>query len=324
MGVILPAYRRPGLVADFLAHWRSLGVANELVVVVDGPAAGATAEDLERRTRVIDVAERFASDEAHVSVVVRTRNTFGRALMTAYRELRHRFEALALLEEDNRISADGIRFLERAVTADERPGHAAAYTAASHLGDVPDEVRVSLFPEQWGVAVNAAFLERLEVVMRAGRIDRRVVSRAFRPILGTDPRFDHLVDRWLRRIRRGYLEGHEDAMLQYTAWTCGRPTAVPWETFVVDVGHLEGGGYTPRPAGGVESAPGHAPALQRSGAGLLCATCERRGAGEPRVRSTGLGLRRERAAADREWRRRRRERRASLAERDRYPGPSVP
>lgn len=275
MAIVLVNFRRPLLTSQALVHLRSLAPDLPIVATVDGPYSGERDRDELARQETVRVVASFAE---HDSLTTLISPTAGRgitrhvefALAEAFESMS--FSSVILLEEDQQLQTEGLDFLKVVARTNDRPVHATAFSSTQHEEQF-NHPRLTLFPEQWGVLLNAAMYDNYLALRRRGSISYREVFSHFLPILGSRLKSSIAADYWTALFNETLGSRDQfDGGLQAALCSSGTLTVTPWRSGLRDLGGGDGA-FNERTVLAPDGA--HKSRLQRLGSlGYVCQTCE--------------------------------------------------
>lgn len=274
--IVLVNFRRPHLTSQALVHLRSLEPDLPIVATVDGPYSGERDQDELARQETARVVARFAE---HDSLTTLISPTSGRgitrhvefALAEAFESMS--FSSVILMEEDQQLQPEGLDFLKGVARINDRPVHATAFSSTQHAEQFTLP-RLTLFPEQWGVLLNAAMYERYLFLRKRGSISYREVFSHFLPILGSRIKSSIAADYWTALFNETLGSRDQfDGGLQAALCSSRTLTETPWRSGLKDLGGGEGA-FNERTVPAADES--HESRLQPLGSlGYVCLTCER-------------------------------------------------
>ena len=238
ISVVIPAYQRAekliGRIEE-IKGWPRLGT---LLISVDGPRPKSDQLELERRFKVIEVAEYFANVNSQIEVKVWSNNLGVNTHTQRFLKLLlPQGRGVIVIEDDVSVSYRALDFL-----AENHDllgsAAAAAHTSHSHLDLAPDLVRRTLFPVQWGQAISVRAMEIYVAVMNGFPISRRSVRRAiFRNYEDKLSRknLEFLTQWWFNHFFFCRRHGNwADAIVQYSVMASGGYYRVPNRSLIID------------------------------------------------------------------------------------------
>jgi hypothetical protein len=277
---VVLAYRRPNLLRSFVARWQDIAEGRKLIISVDGLNETANHTERDQHAEVVRVARGLESSVTGLRVIIQPKNVFSTHFAEVCDAVEASCSSFVAYEEDLYLLPGAIDFLEMSVRGKKSPAHGAAYSHFMHRLP-PSLTRETMFPAQWGLAVNRAMLDEFWQTKHQGRVDPEVVRQRIGEMSGLSMASrERRVRRWTKRFTDAFAIGHFDGVMQYSLWRLGIRSVAPWAALVKDRGHEELGGYSARPTDGVRVKGRHlAPqlprVLQAAGTGVVCNRCER-------------------------------------------------
>lgn len=272
--IILLSYRRPELTEQALRGLTKSSVSCPIVVSIDGLRSDANSQEREWRAETIRIAEKIAEQSRFVAVKVRDKNEgLTRHVSSAIEQQLEEAESVILLEEDMEIGPQGLNFLRANVEEGKEARIAAAFTSYNHLQEIPDDPRLTFFPQQWGVSLNRKFFERFMQVLYLREIKPSQISSSVKLSLASESgRTSHHVSNYWSHLFTSALRhpSHTDALLQATAMMAGIPYRTSWISLINDLGRIDPRGMNPRSSSS-EPRSSHVLAYQNG----FCRLCER-------------------------------------------------
>ncbi len=284
--VILFSYRRPEMTINAikrLLQWPNL---QRLLVSIDGPRQQASPQELAWREATVMNSRLIAELDSRIEVTAWEKNEGSgihgfRAMAKEFQKV----DRIISLEEDNLISNDGLDFLTNQVVTSSKPLIASAYSKFNHGTEIPGN-RHTNFPEQWGISMNSAQFGFYQQVMRDKKVRLRKIRRMFHETFHEEPLYAEMLSQfWFHHYNN--MIGHSDygdGVISYSAVEAGIHYAVPWDSLVSDLGHLDSRGINPRQE--IMQSTSHGLEIREIGGQQICLRCEKE-----LSQMSGLGVR---------------------------------
>lgn len=283
--VILFSYRRAEMTETAIQRIVNWNPTVRVHVSIDGLRPTADAQEKEWRDETIRRSERVA--EASLNIIPYVWKVNDGLTDHAIRIFDKVFEnatSVISLEEDNLVTDEGFDFLANSTASQSAPGIATAYTSQGHR-EASIASCYTLFPDQWGTALNIPIYEKFKEVWFSKQVERNVTEAMLSEHFKGNGIYKKIViEKWHRMFMASVgQKSYGDALMTYSAFALGTPYQAPLNSFVYDLGSLDGRGMNPR----LESRalPIHNFDGFSIGDKLFCATCERRSTGV-----AGLGI----------------------------------
>ena len=256
MHVVILCYRRSNLVKDVVRNLSSSRVISSIDFIID---AENSPEHKTQRDLMIKDATKIANslEGVYCRVKVFSDSTpFTEHTLRTHTWVMRTHRKYIVLEEDTRISPEGIEFLK---TNFGNPEYAKVMSAYSGYEHNQFEIVKALSPQFWGAAFNDFAFVDFQRVYRDRKIKYSLVSNTIdtvfprRTLLEKD--FNFRAKRyWEWYFKKGVESGkHPDVIHLYAQWSNGNFIDIPTQSFVVDMSYLSGFAMNPRPPQDQES-----------------------------------------------------------------------
>lgn len=254
-------------------------------VSIDGLRSKANGQEMEWRDETIHCAEKMA--ELHPNIIPhvwQVNNGLTDHAIRIFDKVFERAASVMSLEEDNFVTNEGFNFLANSTASQRAPGIATAYTSQRHSNTSITSC-FTLFPEQWGTALNTPIYEKFKEVWFSKRIERDVTAQMLSEHFKGSGTYKRIViEKWHRMfIASANDKNYGDALMTYSAFALGTPYQMPLNSFVQDLGSLDERGMHSRLED--KSTPEHIFEEFTNGDRIFCVTCERNSTGV-----AGVGL----------------------------------
>jgi hypothetical protein len=254
-------------------------------ISIDGLRSTANSQEKEWRDETIHRSEKMAESSPNIIPHVWQVN-YGLTehAIRIFDKVFESTQSVMSLEEDNLVTNDGFNFLAYSTASLKTPGIATAYTSQEH-SDASITSRYTLFPEQWGTALNMPIYEKFKEVWISKRIERNVTAAMLSEHFKGDRIYKKIVvEKWHRMFMASVNDkNYGDALMTYSAFALGTPYQAPLNSFVHDLGSLDGRGMHPRAENKAIST--HSFKEFSKGDQKFCSICERSSTGVE-----GLGI----------------------------------
>jgi hypothetical protein len=276
---ILFSYRRPEMTEAAIRRILNWNPNVRVHVSIDGLRPSADYLEKQWRDETIRRSEKLAETSRNITPHVWQVNDglTGHAIRI-FDKVFENSKSVISLEEDNLVSNEGFDFLANSTAAQVKPGIATAYTSQAHSGR-SNGTRFTLFPEQWGTALNVPVYEKFREVWFSKSIERKVTSEMLSEhFKGNDIYRKIVIEKWHRMfLASAEDKSYGDALMTYAAFALSTPYQVPLNSLVQDLGSLDGRGMHPR----LESSTVSSHDIQEftKGNRIFCLNCERNSTG---------------------------------------------
>ena len=282
---ILYSYRRPEMTEAAIQRILNWNPAVRIHVSIDGLRSTADTQEREWRNETIRRSEKMAESSLNVIPHVwQVNNGLTDHAIRIFDKVFETSASVMSLEEDNLVTDEGFNFLANSTASQRTPGIATAYTSQRHRETTATSC-YTLFPEQWGTALNIPIYEKFKDVWFSKQIERNVTTEMLSEHFKGNRMYKKIViEKWHRMFTASaYDKSYGDALMTYSAFALGTPYQVPLNSLVQDLGSLDGRGMHRR----LESyvIPEHDFKEFTKGDQKFCATCERHSTGV-----AGLGI----------------------------------
>jgi hypothetical protein len=274
--VILLSYCRPELTKEAIERLLKWETLDTLFVSIDGLRFGCGESERRWQAETIKQVANLASFDPRIRPIFWSTNTGITGHVSRILEVvLEQTESVIILEEDQKITQDGLEFLYSNVNERGTPRVASAYTRQNH-SKLSNGLtyRETIFPEQWGISLNRLIAEKFLQLVKTKRIDEDLLRSNFREIHPKNAlKVELLTKLWSDTFRIAVNSpNHTDAIIQYASMSLQAHYRVPIITQVQDLGHLDARGLTKR-SETIEKLPHNFKALNFEKE-KVCLTCE--------------------------------------------------
>lgn len=236
--VILYSYRRPEMTQAAIERIVKWNPGVRVHVSIDGLRPSADKQEKQWRSDTINCAEKMANFSPNIIPYVwQVNNGLTDHAIRIFDKVFQNTKAVISVEEDNLVSDEGFAFLANSTASQRAPGIATAYTLQGHY-ETSIKSCYTLFPAQWGTALNIAIYEKFREVWFSKRIDRSVTAEMLSAhFKGNEVYKKIVIEKWHRMFMASVNDmSYGDALMTYSAFALGTPYQVPLNSFVRDLG----------------------------------------------------------------------------------------
>jgi hypothetical protein len=283
--VILYSYRRPEMTEAAIQRIVNWNPGVRVHVSIDGLRSTADSQEEVWRNETIHRSEKLAESSPNIIPHVwQVNNGLTDHAIRIFDQVFETTGSVMSLEEDNLVTNEGFNFLANSTASQKAPGIATAYTSQRHR-ETSATSCYTLFPEQWGTALNIPIYEKFREVWFSKRIERHVTAAMLSEHFKCAGIYEKIVvEKWHRMFMASANDkSYGDALMTYSAFALGTPYQVPLNSHVEDLGSLDARGMHPRLESNV--IPEHNFEEFSKGDQKFCSTCERNSTGV-----AGLGI----------------------------------
>jgi hypothetical protein len=237
--ILVTAFCRPQLTIKAVSALLDLRPNSEIIVSQDGKIPGFFENEHEITRIALMEMER---NHPQIKVNLRDINLgLTQHLVDVFHRIFESNTSVIFLEEDMQISGAGLTYLEL-IEKDFDGSHRTAYSTTNHPQTAYQmDFRLSYFPEQWGISINANTYEGFVEEFKRKQIDRSIVRTVVKQAGFGKFKSEFLTDFWTNLLRQEVNAPHGwDALLQWTLWKNHSPSKVSLENQIVDLGGFEG------------------------------------------------------------------------------------
>jgi hypothetical protein len=285
LDAILYSYRRPEMTEAAIHRIVNWNPEIRVHVSIDGLRTTADNQEREWRDETIHRSEKMA--ELYPNIIPHVWQVNNGLTEHAIRIFDKVFQTAASvmsLEEDNLVTNEGFDFLANSTASQRSPGIATAFTSQRHEKTTLESC-YTMFPEQWGTALNIPIFEKFKEVWFSKKIERNVTAAMLSEHFKGNAIYKKIViEKWHRMfIASANDKSYGDALMTYSAFALATPYQVPLNSLVQDLGSQDGRGMHPRFESRTISE--HKFKEFSKGDQKFCFTCERNSTGV-----AGLGI----------------------------------
>jgi len=278
---VLYSYRRPEMTEQAIQRLLNWSSSVRVHVSIDGLRVNASNEERVWREETIRRTESIAESNSNVIPHIwDTNNGLTDHAIRIFDTVFENTRAVFSLEEDNDVSEQGLTFLAKSTASGSSAGIASACALYGHHPS-DEDYRFTLFPQQWGTALNLPVYEKFREIWFSKKIDRQVTSDMLSQHFKGDQVYRKLViEKWHRIFLASVQDkSYGDALMTYAAFSLGTPYQVPLNSYVKDLGRNDSRGLHPRLE--EERSIPHQFLELKSHGHKFCSSCERLSSGIP-------------------------------------------
>jgi hypothetical protein len=235
--IVISAYQRPEkLVSRYneVKDWTNFG---SLTISIDGLRPKSNVEELLNRGKVIEVAEDIALHDNRVDVLVWNENSGVNDHAARLFAKMKNSASIILIEDDVGVNKAALNFLHDNVLRDGSLA-STAHVSRNHLELSATDSRISVFPNQWGLAISTPVMETYLDVIKTKKFNRQSIRKAFYRAFENHMtwfQIERLVQWWFNHFF--FCERHgnwADALIQYSVYVNDGFYRVPAQSLIVD------------------------------------------------------------------------------------------
>lgn len=235
--VVISAYQRPEKLQARFNEVINWGRFRNLTITIDGLRDKSDQTEFLNHQRVIEVAEEIALHDNRIDVMVWAKNSgvndhaarlFAKVKSSA---------SIILIEDDVGVNEVALNFLHDNVLKDGSLA-STAHVSRNHLELSATDSRISVFPNQWGLAISRPVMETYLDVTKTKKFHRQSIRKAFYRAFDdhlTWFQIERLVQWWFNHFF--FCERHgnwADALIQYSVYVNDGFYRVPAQSLIVD------------------------------------------------------------------------------------------
>jgi len=235
--VVIPAYRRPEKLFKRyheIIDWPGL---SKLFISVDSPRLGASAIEIRQNESVIRTAEELGEKDNRIELLVWNNNSGVNDHTAKLFTSTLNNNGLIIVEDDVGISHQTLNFLADNYRRDGSMA-ATAHVKSSHPKLAPTSTRISIFPNQWGLALTSEVMSRYIEINKSKKFERRLIEKVFYKMLN-----DYLSLRQIEILTQFWFNhfyfcdknlNWADAIIQYSVYASQGFYRVPAASLIID------------------------------------------------------------------------------------------
>lgn len=246
--VILYSYRRPEMTEAAIQRITNWNAGVRVHVSIDGLRWSADNQEKAWRDDTIRLSEKIAESSPNVIPYVwQVNNGLTDHAIRIFDKVFENTNSVISVEEDNLVTIEGFNFLANSSASLRTPGIATAFTSQGHSESLIP-TRYTLFPEQWGTALNILIYQKFKEVWFSKQVERNVTEAMFSEHFKGNGIYKKIViEKWHRMFMASVSQkSYGDALMTYSAFALGTPYEVPLNSLVYDLGSLDDRGMNPR------------------------------------------------------------------------------
>lgn len=235
--VVISAYQRPEKLQTRYREVKAWTHLDKLIISIDGLRAKSGEIEFFNRQRVIEVAEEIALHDNRVDVLVWNENSgVNHHAARLFAKVKNS-ASIILIEDDVGVNKTALNFLHDNVLRDGSLA-STAHVSRNHLELSATDSRISVFPNQWGLAISTPVMETYLDVIKTKKFHRQSISKAFYRAFDnhlTWFQIERLVQWWFNHFF--FCERHgnwADALIQYSVYVNDGFYRVPAQSLIVD------------------------------------------------------------------------------------------
>jgi hypothetical protein len=235
--VVVSAYQRPEKLQARYAEIATWGKFSKIIFSIDGLRENSDIDEKFRRERVVEVAEKIATEDNSVEVLVWNVNTGVNNHLARLFSSISQTERIIFIEDDVGVDHTALDFLHTNISKNDSLA-VAAHSFRNHVNLNPTNPILTLFPAQWGIALTLPVMESYLRVIKSKKIERRFISKVFKSIFHdylSSFQIQSLTQWWFNHFF--FCEKHgnwADALIQYSVYANGGTYTVPGSSLIFD------------------------------------------------------------------------------------------
>ena len=235
--VVISSYQRPEKLLARYKEVTSWSRFDHMTITIDGLRKQANRNEFLNHKEVIAVAEDLALKDNRVDVLVWDVNTGVNDHAARLFARMHNVEGIILVEDDVGVNDTALDFLNDNLYQDGILA-TTAHVGKNHLKLEAHCPRASVFPHQWGLALNSIVMETYLEVIKSKKFERSVINRLFNQSLGSHlskAQIQRLVQWWFNHFF--FCERQKnwaDAIIQYSVYANSGQYMVPARSLIFD------------------------------------------------------------------------------------------
>ena len=235
--VVILAYQRPDKLRQRFAEIISWPKLNKLIISVDAPRLNADKYEISRVLEVLMVSRELQKFSNAVDVQVQNENRGVNNLIYNIFDKNKSVEGIILIEDDVSVSHQSLDFLLLNYNYNGAEA-ASAHVMKNHVELPSNMSRISIFPNQWGVAFSSRVMNQYLEIYKSKKFERNKIQKVFKNHFADHLRFfeiEKLTQWWFNHFYFCFLHGNwADALLQYSVYSSGSFYRAPAKSLIKD------------------------------------------------------------------------------------------